>query len=323
MEKRIAFVISGAAAFIGQELALCKALIEGLYPKGEKLKPVVLAGASSGSLSSVMVDGILREKAQPGSGITWDRLENEILFPMKNKNVFKKGFLAGVPNDLVNMLAKGFVLNTKPLRKTLHKFIASDEFLGYKKLGDAQSNLFLSSVNRETAQVTRFNSHNPRHENLSMVDVLMGSTAIPAAFPHQEIAGMSGNWTDGGFGTDSVPVDALMELEKFDELYVITYDHRPKKINYREKRLLGNITFALKNMLSAAFPLQLFGALSLVKEKQNAFLYMPIVTGDYSFLNFGQMQPQFEETAKWASQNDPIKIESYLEGFRGLRPARA
>ncbi|MCB0837336.1 MAG: patatin-like phospholipase family protein [Bacteroidetes bacterium] len=320
MEKRIAFVISGAAAFIGQEVALCKALIEGLYPKGEKIKPIVLAGASSGSLSSVLVDGVLRNKANPQEGVSWDQIENDILFPLKNKNIFTKGILAGTADDVLTTVFKGYILNTKPLRKTLEKFVSGSSFMGYEKLGDVQSHLFLSSVSRETALPTRFDSQNPQHKELKMVDVLMASTAIPAAFPHQVIQGMPGHWTDGGFGTDSVPIAPLTQLPKFDEVYVITYDHRPKEINQKEDRFIGNLSFALKNMLSAAFPLQLMGALSLVNDESKAFVYMPVVSGNYSFLNFGEMQPQFEETSQWAAQNDPMPVKGYLEGLRSVRP---
>ena len=88
MEKRIAFVISGAAAFIGQELALCKALIEGLYPDGEKIIPVTLAGASSGSLSSVMVDGILRNKADSTKGVNWDKIGKRNAVSVKEQKRF-------------------------------------------------------------------------------------------------------------------------------------------------------------------------------------------------------------------------------------------
>ncbi|MEZ4849497.1 MAG: hypothetical protein R3B93_12940 [Bacteroidia bacterium] len=71
-------------------------------------------------------------------------------------------------------------------------------------------------------------------------------------------------------------------------MYVITYDHRPKEINQKEEnQFIGNLSFALKNMLSAAFPLQLMGALSLVNDENNAFVYMPVVSGNYSFLNLG------------------------------------
>ena len=317
MEKRIAFVISGAAAFIGQELALCKALIEGLYPDGEKIIPVALAGASSGSLSSVMVDGILRNKADSTKGVSWDKLENQMLFPMKNKKVFKTGILASA-NDLFAVVAKGFLLNTKPLKKTLTRFISSPEFMNYQTLGDAQTNLHISSVNRETAKVRRFASENPEDAKLNIVDVLMASAAIPGIFPHRKIKGVDGFWTDGGFGTDSIPVEALEhELhtsgKKFDAIYVITYDHKTKNVNQKENSFIGNLSFALKNMLGAAFPLQLFGALGLVEDENNAFIYTPELTGKYSILNFGQMKEQFTETAAWAAQNKPMLIKDYLK----------
>ena len=202
-----------------------------------------------------------------------------MLFPLKNKNVFKTGIFSNA-NDLFTVVGKGFLLNTKPLKKTLTKFISSPDFMNYKKLGDAQTNLHISSVNRETAKVRRFGSKNPQDANLNIVDVLMASAAIPAVFPHRKIKGINGFWTDGGFGTDSIPVEALeaevnLSGKKFDAVYVITYDHKPKKINQKENSFIGNLSFALKNMLGAAFPLQLFGALGLVEDENNAFIYTP------------------------------------------------
>jgi len=81
--KKVAFVISGAAAFIPQELACIRAIMDATYPGAkEKITPVIIAGTSSGSICTILINGIITGK------ITWDQVENEIIPAIRNKNVY-------------------------------------------------------------------------------------------------------------------------------------------------------------------------------------------------------------------------------------------
>ncbi|WP_428239514.1 patatin-like phospholipase family protein [Gynuella sp.] len=81
--KKVAFVISGAAAFIPQELACIRAIMEAKYPGAtEKITPAILAGTSSGSICTILVNGVINGK------ITWDQVENDIIPAIKNNNIY-------------------------------------------------------------------------------------------------------------------------------------------------------------------------------------------------------------------------------------------
>jgi predicted acylesterase/phospholipase RssA len=92
MSKKVGLIIAGAGARIPQELALIYHLIE---EKG--LEPTVLTGTSSGSLSSVFLNGVLQNKAGKGN-LSWDMLKN-ILFNLSNDDIYKSSALLNQKND--------------------------------------------------------------------------------------------------------------------------------------------------------------------------------------------------------------------------------
>lgn len=91
-EKKIGLIIAGAGALIPQELALAYHLIE---DKG--ITPTVLAGTSSGSLSSIFLNGVLQNKAGKGN-LSWDVLK-KVLFNFANDKVYKNSALLDPTND--------------------------------------------------------------------------------------------------------------------------------------------------------------------------------------------------------------------------------
>ncbi|MCP4699713.1 MAG: hypothetical protein GY862_23110, partial [Gammaproteobacteria bacterium] len=92
MSKKIGLIIAGAGARIPQELALAYHLIE---EKG--ITPTILAGTSSGSLSSVFLNGVLQNKAGKGN-LSWDVLKN-VLFNLANDKMYKNSALLDPAND--------------------------------------------------------------------------------------------------------------------------------------------------------------------------------------------------------------------------------
>ncbi len=92
MSEKIGIIIAGAAALIPQELALAYHLIE---KKG--VVPTVLAGTSSGSLSSVFLNGVLENKAGQGK-LSWDVLK-KVLFNLSNDKVYTNSALLAPAND--------------------------------------------------------------------------------------------------------------------------------------------------------------------------------------------------------------------------------
>ena len=101
-KKNVAFIISGAAAFIPQEIACIKAIVEATFPNAqEKINPTVISGTSSGSICTVLLNGVLAGK------ITWDQLENDIIPSIGNSSVFNNElFQKAILFSAINALTK-------------------------------------------------------------------------------------------------------------------------------------------------------------------------------------------------------------------------
>lgn len=314
-DKKVGFVINGAAAFIAQELALLQTLTQGLNPKVPPVMPTILAGTSSGSLSAIALNAVLQAEAGKGS-FTWERLKKELLFPLKNDDIFETGFFADMqmPFDISR---HGYVLNTAPLKSTLEKYVQGTDNIGYQTLGDTFLPTHISAVNRQTGLTQRFFSGSPKDRGLNIVEVLLASTAIPVVFPERKITGV-GTFVDGGTGTDNSPVEALADHAPFDELYVIAPQQQSPESDIKKRHeskgpIISNLTFAMDVRSQGLLEFQLFRSLNLVKDPANAFFYTPSLKTEYNFLNFGVMKPQYEETLAWAKQNDPQPIQEYLK----------
>jgi predicted acylesterase/phospholipase RssA len=326
---RIAFIISGAGALIAQELALAKTLLNGLQPGGFAIRPAVLTGASSGCLSSVLISGIL-QAADRGGSFTWDVLQNEILFPLQNRDIYKTGFVQGI-FDMKHAFWDGYVLDTTPLQKTLEKYIGGKKYLNYHILGDVYIPTYISSITRRSGVTKRFFSGNAADARLDLVQLMLASTAIPVAFPQRTIDAVEGTWVDGSVGSDLIPVAPLVNQEPFDEVYVISpqfrmpdasTDYWGKGMSGR-RSLLKNMLFGLEVQFTSMLDMQLFAALSIVKETGKAFLYRPDIPQSFGFLDFGVMEKQFNATLDWARANAPIPIEQYLVAIQLIPPNSA
>ena len=318
VDKKVGFVINGAAALIAQELALLETLTRGLNPGASgPVIPNILAGTSSGSLSAIALNAVLQAEAGKGS-FTWERLKDELLFPLKDDNIFTTGWWADleVPFDIA---VHGYVLDTNPLKETLEKYVRGANNIGYQTLGNTFLPTHISTVNRNTGLTQRFFSGSSKDKGLDIVEVLLASTAIPVVFPERDITGV-GTFVDGGTGTDNSPVEAVADYAPFDELYVIApqQSHPESDMQKRHESkfpILSNLTFAMDIRSNGLLQFQLFRALGLVKDPTKAFFYTPSLKTEFNFLNFGVMKPQYEETLEWAKQNDPQPIRDYLKSL--------
>jgi len=211
----------------------------------------------------------------------------------------------------------GFMFDTSPLKETLKKFVAGKDYIGYQTLGDVALPTYISAVSDKDGKTKRFTDKNADDKPLDLVQVLMASTAIPAVFPKQPVGNL-GDFIDGGTATDNFPVTDLAEEDKFDELYVLTPYHAGlvgKEVPHPNTslKLLDNIIFALGLASDAIIPFQLAYALKLVKDKYNAFIYMPRLETQYDLLDFGKMKEQYEKSHKWATENSPKRIIDFLK----------
>jgi predicted acylesterase/phospholipase RssA len=317
--RKVGFVFSGASARIAQEAALTQALVEGLTPSGRKILPDVLAGASAGSLNAVMVNAIL----DPRKDFDWDFYTQEFLFPLKNRDIYRFNGLS--------MFTESAIFDTSPLEELLNRFIVDK--MGYRTFGDLYLPTFISAIKRSTGKAVRLNSRNPQHAGLSVVEIVMASSAIPASFPPVRIKGLPGLFIDGGTGRDGIPVEA-MKSEKCDELYVIS-KMRNEQLKKRDaglqahphvsKGLIGIAESAILSfdyMQDAVFYCELDRAVDIaVKKKGKAFLYQPVLSKNYPLLNFNTQKEQYAETMAWAREHDPEELtrENIRRWRLGLR----
>lgn len=310
INPKVGFVFSGAAARIAQECALSEALIEGLTPLEKKIVPDVVSGASSGALNAVAVNAVLRSKnEQSGSRFDWG-VYKSLLFTLGNEKVFDIS-VKGIGRIFTANIADGFVLDTSPLREFLSQVLAR---MGFDTLGSLYLPTYISVVDTDKRETLRLSSRDPKHAKLPLLDVLMASTAIAVAFKPQTIAGLAGEFVDGCTGRDGIPVEALA-YENCSEIYVISKmrggkekkgEEFGKKKLFTAPRILSNYLEASSILNNDMFNCQLERAPYIARR---AYLYMPKLSRSYSMLDFDTQREQYEETALWARQNVPEKLE--------------
>jgi len=194
-----AIIMTGAAARIPQEAAL----LEELDRRGLLDNVVFISGVSSGALNAVMLNAILQGK------MTWDEYKS-ILFNLKNRDIFTQDSMK-IP------------VNTGPERALFEKIV--EDKLGYMTIGDLPVFTEISFTHLEDLgmkkSVYRMCSRKINEETdttLSLVDIMMASSAFPVVFPKIHIKNVKTipdvEYIDGGVGDDHVPFKALIEFEK-------------------------------------------------------------------------------------------------------------
>lgn len=310
--KGTAIAMTGAAARIVQEVAL----LEELQKTGWLRKPCFISGTSSGALNTVMLNAILSKR------FSWDRYHN-ILFNLKSEDVFIRD-------------GNKLPLNTDPLKNLLIRTIRDS--LGFDSLG---SLTYPSSISITDIRVLPLGTRTYRMSNirmnaesdpsLSIVDVLMASTAIPLLFPPAklDIGGLKlvTTFIDGGVAEDHIPYQAVIQFEKFrgvgvDTLLIISrkcdtasrLDKEMQTFGISDSKLYERAGVRIENMAYEGFIRQMKALQANYPElAAHTYIYIPDFEENFHLLDFNQMKEQYEITAKWAKTHKPVPLDEYLK----------
>jgi hypothetical protein len=307
-----AIIMTGAAARIPQEAAL----LEELYNRGLMRNVVFISGVSSGALNAVMLNGILSGK------LTWAEYK-EILFSLKNSDIF------------IQKEGKKLPVNTEPERKLFKKIVEGK--LGYHQIGDLPYLTEISFTDLKDMdlkkKVYRMCSRKINEESdttLSLVDIMMASTAFPIAFPGVRISNVKTipdvEYVDGGVGDDHVPFHALLEFEKFrgegvEKVYIISrksdtipeISEELKVLGIDDKERFDKLRVSLDNILKKGMIKRLKAFAEEAPELiQLSYIYIPDFVENFLMFNFDNLNEQYTLSARWAKTNDPMPLGDYL-----------
>lgn len=309
-----AILITGAAARIPQEAAL----LENLFQKDQLNQVDFIAGASSGALNAVVLNGILSKK------ITWNQYIR---------------WLGEITNDSIfNNPNKKLPVDTNPMRKYLTRII--NDSLGYHKMKDLPISTALSITALNAINIPQKNYRLSNHKinsesdpELDIVDVLMASTAFPVVFPEQKIEHASTlpdkYFVDGGLGKDHVPYSGLIDYIQFNKKSVKKVIIISRKsdlepdinlelgaIGIGDIKIFDRLGISLDEFLQKGFLKGLREyEVQLPELTKNTFIYIPDFEEKFLLLNFNDLENQYLVTRSWALKNDPVPLYDYLKRF--------
>jgi predicted acylesterase/phospholipase RssA len=306
-----AIILTGAAARIPQEAAL----LEELDRRGLLENVVFISGVSSGALNSVMLNAILSGK------MTWGEYKH-ILFNLKNSDVFTQ--------DTVKI-----PVNTEPERALLKRIV--EDRLGFMTIGDLPIFTEISFTHLEELgmkkSVYRMCSRKMNEETdttLSLVDIMMASSAFPVVFPKVRISNVKTipdvGYIDGGVGEDHVPFHALIEFEKYrdagvEKVFVISRksDSLPEiseeltGLGISDKGIFDELGISLDAILQKGIDNKLEAFASQAPDLLPlTYIWIPEFKENFLLFNFEKLKEQYELTSKWARSHDPVPLKVYL-----------
>jgi predicted acylesterase/phospholipase RssA len=307
----VAIIMTGAAARIPQEAAL----LEELDHRGLLKNVVFISGVSSGALNAVVLNGILSEK------MTWSEYK-DILYNLKNNDVFIQD-------------EKKIPVSTAPARALFKKVV--EERLGYHSIGDLPVMTEISITEMKVldmkSHVYRMCSRKINVETdtaLSLVDILMASTAFPVVFPKVRIDHVKTipdcEFIDGGVGDDHVPFQALLDFEKFrgsgvEKVYIVSRkaDSLPeiseelKGLGLEDNGLFDNLGISLDAILERGLIKRLEAFATEAPELVPLTdVWIPDFQADFLMFNFDHLKEQYELTSQWAKTHNPLPLEEFL-----------
>lgn len=307
-----AILMTGAAARIPQEAGL----LEELYNRGLLNDVVFISGVSSGALNAVMLNGILSGK------MTWDEYKG-ILYSLKNNDIF------------IQEPGKKIPVNTQPARNLYTKVVEGK--LGYHQIGDLPFMTEISFTDLKDMdlkkKVYRMCSRKINEESdttLSLVDIMMASSAFPIAFPAVRIRNVKTipdvEYVDGGIGDDHIPYHALLEFEKFRgkgvaRVYIISRKSDSIPEISEELRALGiddkgrfdKLGISLDNILQKGMLKRLHAFTEEAPELVPlCHIWMPDFKQNFLMFNFDNLKEQYILTSQWAKNHNPISLKDYL-----------
>ncbi|MGD0340999.1 MAG: patatin-like phospholipase family protein [Bacteroidales bacterium] len=313
-----AIIMTGAAARIPQEAAL----LQELYNRKLLKNVVFISGVSSGALNSVALNGILSGK------ITWSEYK-KILFGISNNNIYTQE-------------GKKLPLNTEPERELLTKVI--EKRLGYHAIGDLPYMTAISITNLKAfdlqKRIYRMCSRKINEETdttLSIVDLLMASSAIPIAFPEVRIRDVytipDVRYVDGGVGDDHVPYHALLEFEKkrgigVARVFIISRksDSIPavseelKVLGINDKKLFDDLGVSIDDIMKKGIIKRLKAfKIEAPELVPLTYVWIPDFSRDFLMFNFDNLEEQFKITSEWARHHNPVPLDEYLKPYYNER----
>jgi predicted acylesterase/phospholipase RssA len=306
----VAVLMTGAGGRIPQEAAL----LEELDKRGLLKNLVFISGVSSGALNSVALNGILSGK------MTWEEYKN-ILFKLKNSDVFYQE-------------RKKIPVNASPGRKLMERVV--EDTLGFQTIGDLPYFTEISfthpgSLTRGKT-VFRMCSRKINEESdttLSLVDIMMASSAVPIIFPPSRIRNVKtipdDGYVDGGLGEDYIPYHALLEFEKFrgagvEKVYIVSRkcDNIPaseelKLLGINDQRILEKLGISLDVMLNKRFLKVLRTYAAETPELiPITYIWKPDFKTDFPLMKFENLEEQYNLTSQWAVTHDPVPLGDFL-----------
>lgn len=307
-----AIIMTGAAARIPQEAGL----LEELYDRGLLKDVVFISGVSSGALNAVILNGILSGK------ISWKEYK-DILFNLKNSDIFIQDGERKIP------------VNTQPARNLYTKIVEGK--LGYHRIGDLPFMTAISFTNLKDLdlkkKVYRMCSRKINAESdttLSLVDIMMASSAFPIAFPPVRIRNVKTipdvEYVDGGIGDDHIPYHALLEFEKFRgrgvaKVYIISrksdgipeVSEELKGLGIDDKGRFDKMGVSLDNILKKGMMKRLR---DFSEEAPDMILlshvWIPEFDKNFLMFNFDNLKEQYLLTSQWAKTHDPVPLGDYI-----------
>jgi hypothetical protein len=168
---------------------------------------------------------------------------------------------------------------------------------------------------------------------LSLVDIMMASSAFPIAFPPVRIKNVKTipdvEYVDGGVGEDHVPYHALLEFEKFrgagvERVYIISRksDSIPevseelKGLGINDKGWFDKLGVSLDNILKKGMIKRLE---AYAEEAPDlillSYVWIPDFEEDFLMFNFDNLKEQYILTSRWAKTHDPVPLGNYLLPF--------
>jgi predicted acylesterase/phospholipase RssA len=309
-----AIIMTGAAARIPQEAAL----LQELYNRNLLKNVVFISGVSSGALNSVALNAILSNK------ITWEEYK-KILFAIRN-------------SDIYIQQGRKLPVSTEPERELLTNIV--EKRLGYHAIGDLPFMTEISITNLKALdlqkKIYRMCSRKINEETdttLSIVDLLMASTAIPIAFPEIRIRDVytipDVKYVDGGVGDDHLPYYALLEFEKnrgvgVERIYIISRksDSIPavseelKVLGINDKKLFDDLGVSIDDIMKKGI-IKRLKALKIEAPElvPLTYVWIPDFPKDFLMFNFDNLEEQYKMTADWALNHNPVPLEEYLKPY--------
>lgn len=304
--------MTGASARLSQQAAL----LEELYDRGLLNDVVFISGVSAGAINAVMLNAILSKK------ITWDDYR-EILFSVTNDDVF---LLTG--NNRLPV-------NADPKRKLFEEIV--ERRLGYKSIGDLPITTQISftrfsslGAGRGVYRIFSRKINSETDTTMSLVDILMATTAIPVIFPPVRLPNVAtipdAEYVDGGLGADRVPYAGLLEYQEYVKkdvkiIYIITKKTGLANLG-EEFSYLGKPGFRGLGTLGPGYDKTLMrrfvGRLQMFKSEapgpaSRTYVWMPETGTNYLLLNFNKLTEQYMITRAWAKVNNPVPLDLFIE----------